>query len=157
MECWFSFESWWVPPAVIVTLCEHYLLMTGSFPHSVPFTGSGITWHLKMISHIFMGLSCWFLHFHAGLMPPPRVVHVLGVVVPAFVTAKYVIVGGRIIWVIVRTQEGTVIQVIPNNWVFFRIVWHEEAYHLKPIGYVVIVAPHIGLVEFHMCRGSDFF
>ena len=57
--------------------------MTGSFPHSVPFTDRGSTGHPQIIYHRFLGLSCCCLHFHSGQILTPRVVYVIGVVVPA--------------------------------------------------------------------------
>ena len=78
------FASWWVPPAVIVTSRKCQMLMTGSFPHSVPFTGSVSTWHTQITHHIFLGLYCFWMYHHSGRMSPPQVVYVLGVVAPSF-------------------------------------------------------------------------
>ena len=157
MECWFSFASWWYPPVVIVTPCERSLLTTGSFTHSVPFTGRGSTWHPQIIYHPFLGLYCCCLHCHNERTSPPRVVDVPGIVVLDFVMVNYVIDGGCSIWLIVHTQEGNVLQVISNHWVSFRIVWNKEAHQLKSLGPVVRIATCVGLFEFHVCCGCIFF
>ena len=70
-----------------------------------------------------------------------------------FLMTKYIIGGGNYFCVIVHTQEGYFLQVISHRFLLFRIVQHEEAHNLKTIGDVVIIAPHIGIIEIHACRG----
>ena len=74
-----------------------------------------------------------------------------------FVPEKYVIGGGWSLWVILCTQEGTVLKVIPNPLLLFIIGWREEAHCLKSLGAVAIIALHVGLVYFHMYHGRTFF
>ena len=59
-------------------------MITGTFPHNVPFTDRISTWHPQIIFHCFLGLSCSFVHFHYGRMSTPRVVCAIAVVVSDF-------------------------------------------------------------------------
>ena len=122
-----------------------------------PFPSRGSTWHPWIIFHRFLVLSCFCLHFYYGKMSLTRVVYVLGVVALDFCNRQYFIGGGWGLWVIFCTQEGTFLQVIPNLWLLFIIGWNEETNFLKPLGDVVIIALHAGLVQFHMCHGHAFF
>ena len=54
---------------------------TGSFLHSVPFSGSGSTWHIWMTTHSSL-VPSWYLCCHDGLTSLTWVVNVSGMAVP---------------------------------------------------------------------------
>ena len=53
---------------------------------------------------------------------------------------RYVICSGQGIWVIVRTQKGIVLQIIPYTWEYFGFGHHNESNILEPLGVVAIVS-----------------
>ena len=81
----------------------------------------------------------------------------IGVVVPGFCNGTICYrrwLGFRII---LHTQEGAVLQVIPHFLVLFIISRHEEVHRLKPLGAIVFISPHVGLDDIHVCRDCSFF
>ena len=132
-----------------------YMWRTGIFLYRVPFSSSGSTWRLQMIDHSSLVTSYSLCH-HYGQMLPSQVVCLFGVVVPASCTNT------------IRHRqrlgslgnfpylEGYFLQIITYTWESFGVVLHEEALFLQPLGAVVVFAPHVCPVKFHMRCGCAF-
>ena len=76
------FGSWWFPAVLTVIQWGCWLFMMSNLLYNVLFPGSDSMWLLEMISHRFLGLSCFSLYQNFGWTQLLLVARVLSVVAP---------------------------------------------------------------------------